>query len=309
MTRFARTNQATQKKTCGHDPTPWNQMGLSISAESSIHTTEKTNLKKKKKIKKITNIEEITLNISPKKKKKKRRSDAPPAGTSVAEKLTNKDNEGQEKDNELPEKKKKSQKQDDLASRVRAKVEEVKEKVGTLSAYEEQELTEYYKKELRRENRRLKRIDERESERVCFHCRESGHDISNCPRASKDQDSGAGICFKCGSTEHMLQQCRIKLPQGEFPYAKCFICNEMGHLSKQCPDNPRGLYPNGGCCNECGSVEHFRKDCPELQKKRGEEQIVISRIKPSNTMSVDAEESLIVSKPKPLVKGPKIVKF
>ena len=56
---------------------------------------------------------------------------------------------------------------------------------------------------------------------------------------------------------------------GEFPYAKCFICNETGHLSRQCPDNPRGLYPNGGCCNMCGCVEHLKRDCPEFQKQQG----------------------------------------
>ena len=56
---------------------------------------------------------------------------------------------------------------------------------------------------------------------------------------------------------------------GVFPYAKCFICKEIGHLSKQCPDNPRGLYPNGGCCKLCSSVEHYKRDCPELKKKQG----------------------------------------
>ena len=56
---------------------------------------------------------------------------------------------------------------------------------------------------------------------------------------------------------------------GVFPYAKCFICKEIGHLSKQCPDNPRGLYPNGGCCKWCSSVEHYKRDCPELKNKQG----------------------------------------
>lgn len=48
-----------------------------------------------------------------------------------------------------------------------------------------------------------------------------------------------------------------------FPHAQCFVCGEKGHLSRACPDNPRGLYPNGGSCKMCGSVEHFLKDCPE----------------------------------------------
>jgi len=310
MTRFARTNQGTTKK-AGLDSTPWQTMtqATSTSSESSIHKIEKTSLKKKKK-KKIAEIPTPIVEISeiPKKKKKKRRSDAPPAGTSVVEKLEEED-EINDQQNKSSKNKKESYISSEQLAEVKTKVEEMKEKVGTLSSFEEEELTEYFKKDVKRENRRLKRIGERECETVCFHCRETGHDFGNCPLASQDQDSGAGICFKCGSTEHMIHQCRLKLPQGDFPFAKCFNCNEMGHLSKQCPDNPRGLYPNGGCCHECGSVEHFVKNCLELQKKRGEEQIVLSRFKSAVSTSADAEDYLIEVKPKIIKKGPKVVKF
>jgi hypothetical protein len=38
----------------------------------------------------------------------------------------------------------------------------------------------------------------------------------------------------------------------------------QGHIARQCPDNPKGLYPNGGNCKLCGDVTHLRKDCPTV---------------------------------------------
>lgn len=84
----------------------------------------------------------------------------------------------------------------------------------------------------------------------------------------KKNEVKTGICYKCGSTEHRLQQCTVK--GDSFAYATCFICGKQGHWSRLCPDNPNGLYPNGGCCNECGSIEHFKRDCPTLLKKQGQ---------------------------------------
>jgi zinc finger CCHC domain-containing protein 9 len=84
----------------------------------------------------------------------------------------------------------------------------------------------------------------------------------------KKREVKTGICYKCGSTEHRLQQCTVK--GDSFAYATCFICGKQGHWSRLCPDNPNGLYPNGGCCNECGSIQHFKRDCPTLLKKQGE---------------------------------------
>lgn len=130
-----------------------------------------------------------------------------------------------------------------------------------------EELLDKLMREERSNRRRLTRIEERSSSRVCFKCRKAGHAIQDCPLMSADSEQGTGICFKCGSTEHTINRCKLKLEPGHFPYAKCFICNEMGHLTKQCPDNPRGLYPNGGSCKFCSSVEHYARDCPENQKK------------------------------------------
>ncbi|NWJ00293.1 ZCHC9 protein, partial [Crypturellus undulatus] len=142
---------------------------------------------------------------------------------------------------------------------------------------------------------------------VCFHCREPGHGIADCPAVLESQDMGTGICYRCGSTEHEITKCRAKVDPavGPFPYAKCFICGEMGHLSRSCPDNPKGLYAEGGCCKLCGSVEHFKKDCPENQNS---DHVTLGRW--TSGMSADSEEITETPKlQKTKVKGPKIVNF
>lgn len=171
------------------------------------------------------------------------------------------------------------------------------------------------KKDKRSENRRLKRQRRKQNNTVCFHCRMPGHGMADCPVLSQDNEQGTGICFKCGSTEHKSHTCTAKVEAGkEFTFAKCFICGEEGHLSRSCPDNPRGLYPNGGCCNLCGSVDHFRKDCPERKIK---DEVTLYRIPStlgSSHISADDEISLyqdeIIKPPSiPAKKKRKIVKF
>ncbi|KAM4879575.1 zinc finger CCHC domain-containing protein 9 isoform 1-T1 [Sylvia borin] len=137
---------------------------------------------------------------------------------------------------------------------------------GELQQQQQQE-EEFRRKDRRRESRRLRRQERKRNAMVCFHCREPGHGVADCPAVLESQDMGTGICYRCGSTEHDLSKCRAKVDPaaGPFPYAKCFICGEMGHLSRSCPDNPKGLYAEGGGCKLCGSVEHFKKDCPEKQ--------------------------------------------
>ncbi|XP_074993090.1 zinc finger CCHC domain-containing protein 9 isoform X1 [Calonectris borealis] len=139
------------------------------------------------------------------------------------------------------------------------------------SADLEKEVAIALKKDRRREDRRLKRQEMKKNAMVCFHCREPGHGVADCPAVLESQDMGTGICYRCGSTEHDISKCKAKVDPavGAFPYAKCFICGEMGHLSRSCPDNPKGLYAEGGGCRLCGSVEHFRKDCPEKQNSAG----------------------------------------
>ncbi|CAL8322729.1 unnamed protein product [Lota lota] len=162
------------------------------------------------------------------------------------------------------------------------------------------------RKDNRREDRRIRRQTDKKNKMLCFNCRKPGHGLADCPDAERDVEMGRGICFRCGSTEHEVQRCRAKVDPalGEFPYAKCFICGKTGHLSRSCPDNPKGLYKEGGSCHVCGSVEHFQKDCPEHQSAATS--ITLGWL--SNNMSADHEDvDVPVKKAKP--KPAKVVMF
>ncbi|KAI8917887.1 hypothetical protein DFJ77DRAFT_458183 [Powellomyces hirtus] len=133
-------------------------------------------------------------------------------------------------------------------------------------------LTKAEKEALRRRTRRERN---RERKMTCFLCRNPGHSISACPKATEQEKAAAmespsvvGICYKCGSMEHKSSQCRKMVdPKNPYPFAHCFVCNKTGHIACACPENERGLYPNGGGCKYCGSVRHFAKDCkPALQE-------------------------------------------
>jgi len=78
---------------------------------------------------------------------------------------------------------------------------------------EEEMFKEYVKKDARREHRRQKRIDQRQNEKVCYNCRQPGHNMSECPATVLDNQQGTGICFKCGSTEHSSNNCHAKFKQ------------------------------------------------------------------------------------------------
>ena len=117
------------------------------------------------------------------------------------------------------------------------------------------------KRTMQLERRRAEKALSRIRKQVCFHCRQSGHILAHCPNLKGDADLAveSGICFKCGSTEHLHTQCRHVLGDN-YKFATCFICKQEGHISKQCPDNPKGLYPEGGSCRLCGDVTHMKRD-------------------------------------------------
>ncbi len=149
------------------------------------------------------------------------------------------------------------------------------------------------------EQRRVKRINDRQSDTICFACREKGHAARYCTntiaadalegeqRKSKSGRDTVGICYRsvvamgqakggtntkylplhrCGSRRHNLSKCRELVdPENPLPFASCFVCSGKGHLASKCPKNQSGIYPNGGCCKLCKETNHLAKDCPMRQ--------------------------------------------
>ncbi|PIO59529.1 zinc knuckle, partial [Teladorsagia circumcincta] len=69
-----------------------------------------------------------------------------------------------------------------------------------------------------RERRRIGRQVSKQTNRSCFHCRQQGHVLADCPNRDNETQAvgnvvsshGDGICFKCGSTEHNVHNCPRK---------------------------------------------------------------------------------------------------
>jgi zinc finger CCHC domain-containing protein 9 len=116
--------------------------------------------------------------------------------------------------------------------------------------------------------RRQKKNDQQRSQHViCYHCREHGHFVTDCPSKEKSELE-TSICYKCGSTEHALSACP-KRKEGklmDLPFASCFVCKEKGHLASKCPKNTKGVYVNGGECRYCGSRDHLASKCQNKKK-------------------------------------------
>ncbi|KAJ0174526.1 hypothetical protein K1T71_009634 [Dendrolimus kikuchii] len=160
------------------------------------------------------------------------------------------------------------------------------------------------------ERRRAEKALARLKRDVCYNCRKGGHNLSDCPELKSKipgVDAPEGVCFKCGSTEHRQFECKVQRDK-EFRFATCFICKEAGHIARQCPDNPKGLYPNGGCCKLCGDVTHLRKDCPTVKDKKEETSIKLQTLDSAENIE-GIDQNIKSSSSEEPVKQPKKIKF
>lgn len=128
--------------------------------------------------------------------------------------------------------------------------------------------------EIARQRRAKQQDQHRKKDAICYHCRQQGHLVADCPARN---EAGALICYKCGSTEHGLSACpkRNEGNATDLPFASCFLCKEKGHLISQCPQNSKGVFVNGGECRHCGSKQHLATKCPDKSKKLTKEKVLM----------------------------------
>lgn len=103
---------------------------------------------------------------------------------------------------------------------------------------------------------------------ICLGCRKRGHFVKDCPKLAMIPNTAPveapEVCFNCGSPDHTLKSCtKARESRSSLKFANCFICKQQGHIARDCPENPNGLYPNGGCCHICLQKTHLVRDCPE----------------------------------------------
>ncbi|CAH0400983.1 unnamed protein product [Chilo suppressalis] len=161
------------------------------------------------------------------------------------------------------------------------------------------------------ERRRAEKALSRLKRDVCYNCRKGGHNLSDCPDLKSKipgVDAADGVCFKCGSTEHKQFECKVQKDM-EFKFATCFICRQPGHIARQCPDNPKGLYPNGGGCKLCGDVTHLRKDCPTANTTKAETSIKLQTLDSDNNIEDIGQQGTVKTQTESGTRKPKKIKF
>ncbi|KZS91191.1 hypothetical protein SISNIDRAFT_475070 [Sistotremastrum niveocremeum HHB9708] len=73
-------------------------------------------------------------------------------------------------------------------------------------------------------------------ERLCYNCRQPGHESSACP---SPRSVSTKQCYSCGGVGHISADCpTVKLQQashGANGGQKCYSCGRFGHIARNCP--------------------------------------------------------------------------
>ncbi|OBZ70292.1 Zinc finger protein GIS2 [Grifola frondosa] len=108
-------------------------------------------------------------------------------------------------------------------------------------------------------------------ERLCYNCRQPGHESSACP---SPRTVAAKQCYSCGGVGHIQADCpSLRLQGGN---QKCYNCGRFGHFARNCPNVAGGTFasrapPPGRAlntstlppvkCYRCGGPNHMARDC------------------------------------------------
>ncbi|KAA1477298.1 hypothetical protein DENSPDRAFT_741583, partial [Dentipellis sp. KUC8613] len=112
-------------------------------------------------------------------------------------------------------------------------------------------------------------------QRLCYNCRQPGHESSACP---SPRTVSTKQCYSCGGVGHIQAECPSLRVQGG--NQKCYNCGRFGHIARVCPNGTgfgggagfasRAPPPGRGLntstlppvkCYRCGGPNHMARDC------------------------------------------------
>ncbi|CAA7259728.1 unnamed protein product [Cyclocybe aegerita] len=110
-------------------------------------------------------------------------------------------------------------------------------------------------------------------QRLCYNCRQPGHESSACP---SPRTVAAKQCYSCGGVGHIQAECPSLRIQQQAGNQKCYNCGRFGHFARNCQNGVGGGFapraPAMGRalntstlppvkCYRCGGPNHLARDC------------------------------------------------
>ncbi|KAK9465181.1 zinc knuckle protein, partial [Lipomyces arxii] len=108
-------------------------------------------------------------------------------------------------------------------------------------------------------------------ERLCYNCKQPGHESNACPHPRTTETKQ---CYHCQGLGHVQADCPTLRMTGALITGRCYSCGQPGHVARNCAAAFRGIPMRTGImqtipympgraatCYKCGGPNHYARDC------------------------------------------------